>query len=93
LNPERRFPSLFEPVHGSAPDIAGRGIANPVAMIWSGALMLDFLGQGEAHFEAARAAIMSAIEAVLQGGPRTPDMGGDATTAAVGTAVAALVAG
>jgi tartrate dehydrogenase/decarboxylase/D-malate dehydrogenase len=93
LNPERRYPSLFEPVHGSAPDIAGQGIANPVAMIWSGALMLEFLGQGDANFEAARAAIMAAIEAVLQDGPRTPDMGGDASTQAVGAAVASRVAG
>ncbi len=93
LNPERRFPSLFEPVHGSAPDIAGRGIANPVAMIWSGALMLDFLGQGDARFEAARAAVMAAVEAVLQHGPRTPDMGGSASTRALGEAVAAHVAG
>ncbi len=93
LNPERRFPSLFEPVHGSAPDIAGRGIANPVAMIWSGAMMLEFLAQGDARNEAAHAAIMAAIEAVLQQGPRTPDMGGDATTVAMGTAVADRVAG
>jgi tartrate dehydrogenase/decarboxylase / D-malate dehydrogenase len=93
LNPDRRYPSLFEPVHGSAPDIAGQGIANPVAMIWSGAMMLEFLGQGDASYEAAHAAIMGAIEAVLQDGPRTPDMGGDARTDVVGAAVASRVAG
>jgi len=87
LNPDRRFPSLFEPVHGSAPDIAGRGVANPIAQIWSGALMLDFLGYKTAHD-----AILSAIETVLADGPRTPDMGGRATTADVGKAVAQLVA-
>jgi tartrate dehydrogenase/decarboxylase/D-malate dehydrogenase len=84
LNPERRFPSLFEPVHGSAPDIFGRGIANPVAMIWSAALMLDFLGERAAHD-----AIVAAIEAVLRDGPRTPDLGGSASTAELGAAVAA----
>jgi len=83
LNPERRFPSLFEPVHGSAPDIYGRGIANPIAMIWSGALMLDFLG-----VPAAGAAIVSAIEYVLKVGPRTPDMGGTASTVELGSAIA-----
>jgi len=86
LNPDRRFPSLFEPVHGSAPDIAGKGVANPIGQIWSGALMLDFLGHREAHD-----AILRAIEAVLDpagGGPRTPDMGGSANTTDVGRAVA-----
>jgi len=91
LNPERTFPSLFEPVHGSAPDIAGRGIANPVAMIWSGAMMLDFLGQGDARYQAAHDAIMQAIEAVLVNGPRTPDMGGTATTVDLGRAIADLL--
>lgn len=70
LNPDKRFPSLFEPVHGSAPDIAGRHIANPIGQIWSGALMLDFLGHRQAHD-----AIVRAIEQVLDpasGGPRTP---------------------
>ena len=86
LNPERRFPSLFEPVHGSAPDIAGQGIANPIAMIWSAALMLQFLGEQAAHD-----AIVEAIETVLRDGPRTRDLGGQASTAAVGAAVAALV--
>jgi len=86
LNPERRFPSLFEPVHGSAPDIYGRNIANPVAMIWSGALMLDFLGQREAHD-----AIVHAIERVLIEGPRTPDLGGSASTTEMGEAIAGLI--
>jgi tartrate dehydrogenase/decarboxylase/D-malate dehydrogenase len=85
LNPDRRFPSLFEPVHGSAPDIAGRGIANPIGQIWCGAMMLDFLGHRAAHD-----AIMQAIEAVLQpgsGAPRTPDLGGRANTQEVGQAI------
>jgi tartrate dehydrogenase/decarboxylase/D-malate dehydrogenase len=86
LNPERKFPSLFEPVHGSAPDIYGKGIANPVAMIWSGALMLDFLGHREAHD-----VIVRAIEQVLASGPRTGDLGGKATTVEMGAAIAALV--
>ncbi|HEY4069177.1 MAG TPA: tartrate dehydrogenase [Burkholderiaceae bacterium] len=87
LNPERAFPSLFEPVHGSAPDIYGQGIANPVAMIWSAALMLDFLGERAAHD-----AILKAIETVLAKGPHTPDLGGKATTQQVGAAIEALVA-
>ncbi|KAB0575101.1 tartrate dehydrogenase [Ideonella dechloratans] len=92
LNPERRFPSLFEPVHGSAPDIFGQGIANPIGMIWSGAMMLQFLGQGDtadsAACRAAHDAIVQAIEAVLVSGPKTPDLGGSAGTAAVGEAIA-----
>ncbi|MCW2238963.1 tartrate dehydrogenase [Azospirillum canadense] len=91
LNPERRFPSLFEPVHGSAPDIYGKLIANPIAMIWSGAMMLDFLGDGDAAFKAAHDAIMAAIEKVLVEGPRTPDVGGTANTTEVGKAVAAAL--
>jgi len=83
INPERKFPSLFEPVHGSAPDIAGRGIANPIGQIWSGAMMLDHLGHLAAHD-----AIVRAIETVTAEGPRTPDMGGTASTADVGKAVA-----
>jgi len=86
LNPDRKFPSLFEPVHGSAPDIAGQGIANPIGQIWCGALMLDFLGYREAHD-----AVLQAIEAVLAPGsqaPRTPDLGGQARTADVGRAIA-----
>jgi tartrate dehydrogenase/decarboxylase/D-malate dehydrogenase len=87
LNPERDFPSLFEPVHGSAPDIYGQNIANPIAMIWSGALMLDFLGCKPAHD-----AIVAAIEQVLAQGPRTRDLGGTASTTEVGEAIAAIVA-
>jgi tartrate dehydrogenase/decarboxylase/D-malate dehydrogenase len=86
LNPARTSPSLFEPVHGSAPDIYGKNIANPIAMIWSGALMLDFLGFPEAH-----AAMVLAIEQVLKDGPRTPDMGGTANTTEVGMAIAELL--
>ncbi|MCH7341811.1 tartrate dehydrogenase [Pelomonas sp. CA6] len=98
LDPERRFPSLFEPVHGSAPDIYGRNIANPVAMIWSAALMLDFLaGSDPAQAAACRAAhddILRAIEQVLARGPRTPDLGGTADTPEMGRAIeAALQAG
>jgi tartrate dehydrogenase/decarboxylase / D-malate dehydrogenase len=92
LNPERDFPSLFEPVHGSAPDIVGRGIANPIAMIWSAALMLDFLTESRGAGRDAHDAIVAAIESVLATGPRTPDLGGTATTQAVGEAVAARVA-
>lgn len=86
LNPERTFPSLFEPVHGSAPDIYGKNIANPIAMIWSGAMMLDFLGYREAHD-----AMLQAIETVLVDGPRTPDMGGSASTTELGKAIAATI--
>ncbi|WP_353171552.1 tartrate dehydrogenase [Paracandidimonas soli] len=82
LNPERKFPSLFEPVHGSAPDIYGKGIANPIAMIWSGAMMLQFLGHAEAHD-----AILAAIEDVLRTGPHTPDLAGSASTVEVGSAI------
>ncbi len=78
LNPERKYPSLFEPVHGSAPDIAGQFIANPIAAIWSGAMMLDFLGAGQTAFKAAHDAIMTAIERVLKDGPHTPDLKGKA---------------
>jgi tartrate dehydrogenase/decarboxylase/D-malate dehydrogenase len=87
LNPERSFPSLFEPVHGSAPDIFGQNIANPIAMVWSAALMLDFLGQRAAHD-----AIVRAIEQVLRDGPRTRDLGGQASTTEVGLALAEAVA-
>ena len=84
------WPSLFEPVHGSAPDIAGRGVANPIGQIWSAALMLDFLGHRDAHD-----AIAAAIEAVLEpgcGAPRTPDLGGTAATSDLGRALARMVA-
>jgi tartrate dehydrogenase/decarboxylase/D-malate dehydrogenase len=88
INPERRFPSLFEPVHGSAPDIFGRGIANPIGQIWCAAMMLEHLGYPQAHD-----AIVGAIEAVTASGPRTPDMGGQAGTADVGRAIAQAVSG
>ena len=89
LNPTREWPSLFEPVHGSAPDIAGKGIANPIGQIWSAALMLDFLGYPQAHD-----AVLAAIEAALADpqAPRTPDLGGSAGTVDVGRAIAARVA-
>jgi tartrate dehydrogenase/decarboxylase / D-malate dehydrogenase len=84
INPERLFPSLFEPVHGSAPDIAGQGIANPIGQIWAASMMLDHLGQPE-----AAAGIMTAIEAVLaQPALRTRDLGGTANTITCGMAVA-----
>jgi tartrate dehydrogenase/decarboxylase/D-malate dehydrogenase len=84
LNPERELPSMFEPVHGSAPDIAGQGIANPIGAIWSGAMMLEHLGEREA---AGR--ILAVLEEMLaSGGPRTRDLGGTATTAEVTAALA-----
>ena len=89
LDPERRFPSLFEPVHGSAPDIFGRNIANPIAMIWSGALMLEFLGGGDERYRAAHDGILAAIEQIIAAGPITPDLGGQGSTQDVGKAIAA----
>jgi tartrate dehydrogenase/decarboxylase/D-malate dehydrogenase len=86
IDPERRHPSMFEPVHGSAPDIAGQGIANPIAAIWTAALMLDHLGLAD---EAKR--VMHAIEATTAAGIVTPDLGGTATTREVGEAVAAAL--
>lgn len=87
INPERLFPSLFEPVHGSAPDIAGKGLANPIGQIWCGAMMLEHLGHAEAG-----AAVLRAIEKVLEAGPQhapfTPDIGGTAKTADLGRAIA-----
>lgn len=84
INPERNFPSMFEAIHGSAPDIAGKGIANPIAQIWSAALMLDHLGRPDLS-----TAIVESIEHVLQEGRvLTPDLGGNATTQQVGSAVA-----
>ena len=83
INPEREFPSLFEPVHGSAPDIFGKGIANPVGQIWSGAMMLEHLG----HADAAKA-IVDAVEAILVEGPRTRDVGGKSGTTDMGKAIA-----
>ena len=89
LNPERKFPSMFEPVHGSAPDIAGKGIANPIGQIWSGAMMLQHLGEAS-----AATSIEKAIEAVLGGsGPRTADIGGKARTREVGEAIASEISG
>ncbi|WP_054245769.1 tartrate dehydrogenase [Rhodococcus opacus] len=84
INPERTFPSLFEPVHGSAPDIAGKGIANPIGQIWSASMMLDHLGETE-----AAAAVMTAVEDVLAvgGDTLTPDIGGTATTQTLGDAI------
>ena len=98
LNPDRDFPSLFEPVHGSAPDIYGKNIANPIAMIWSGAMMLEFLGQGRdgairQRAQDAHDAMVQAIEHVLANGPRTPDLAGKASTTEVGEAIARLIAG
>jgi tartrate dehydrogenase/decarboxylase/D-malate dehydrogenase len=95
LNPERKFPSLFEPVHGSAPDIAGKGIANPIAMIWSGALMLSYLADtpgADPRYREAHDAILAAIEKTLKDGPRTGDLGGKATTVELGDAIASLLA-
>jgi len=89
LNPTRQFPSLFEPVHGSAPDIAGKGVANPIGQIWCGAMMLEFLGYRPAHD-----AILKAIEKALDpahGLPRTPDIGGSATTSDLGKSIAEIL--
>ena len=82
LNPDRTAPSMFEPVHGSAPDIAGQGKANPVAAVLSVAMMLDHLGR-----DADAAAVRKAVASVLLDGPRTPDLGGDSSTAEVGGAI------
>ena len=88
LNPEREYPSMFEPVHGSAPDIAGRGVANPIGQISSGAMMLEHLGEHE-----AAAAVERAVEALLSdpSAPRTADLGGAATTDAVTRAIESIV--
>ena len=87
INPEREFPSMFEPVHGSAPDIAGKAIANPIAQIWTGAMMLDHLGH-----EDAGAAVVKAIEKVVaEGKVLTRDLGGQASTPDLGKAIAALI--
>jgi tartrate dehydrogenase/decarboxylase / D-malate dehydrogenase len=87
INPERTFPSLFEPVHGSAPDIAGKGIANPIGQIWCGAMMLEHLGHKDAGD-----AVLAAIEAVLEKGPEnaplTRDLGGQGNTESLGKAIA-----
>ena len=86
LNPEREYPSCFEPVHGSAPDIYGKGIANPIGQIWSGAMMLEHLGH-----KAAADDVVAAIERVIKDGPRTRDMGGTANTIEVGKAIATAI--
>jgi tartrate dehydrogenase/decarboxylase/D-malate dehydrogenase len=85
--PGGAVPGVFEPVHGSAPDIAGQGIANPAGAIWSASLMLDYLGEQEAS-----RAVMAGLESVCRDGPRTRDVGGTATTREVGDAVVARVA-
>jgi tartrate dehydrogenase/decarboxylase/D-malate dehydrogenase len=88
INPERRFPSMFEPVHGSAPDIAGQRIANPIGQIWSAAMLLEHLGEPD-----AAKAVLRAIETVLSqpASPRTPDIGGSARTEDLGAAIAAAL--
>jgi tartrate dehydrogenase/decarboxylase/D-malate dehydrogenase len=87
LNPEKKFPSMFEPIHGSAFDITGKGIANPIATFWTAALMLDHLGE-----PAAASRLMAAIERTLAAGDvLTPDLGGRATTAEVTARVCGLL--
>ena len=87
INPERAHPSMFEPVHGSAPDIAGQHVCNPIGQVWSGAMMLEHLGEAD-----AATAVVAAIETLLrEGGPRTRDMGGQAGTAEVGRALAEII--
>jgi tartrate dehydrogenase/decarboxylase/D-malate dehydrogenase len=88
INPDRTYPSMFEPLHGSALDIAGKGIANPIGTVWAGAMMLEFLGQ-----PATGARILTAIEQVLEGGSvKTADLGGTATTSEMGAAIVAALA-
>jgi tartrate dehydrogenase/decarboxylase/D-malate dehydrogenase len=83
INPARTYPSMFEPIHGSAPDIAGKGIANPIGAIWAGALMLDHLGRRDLHDR-----VVAAIERVVASGKvLTPDLGGQATTKEVADAI------
>ncbi|MHC5226022.1 tartrate dehydrogenase [Ignatzschineria sp. LJL83] len=93
INPERTFPSLFEPVHGSAPDIYGQNIANPIAMIWSGAMMLDFFGdiEGCEQYKKAHDLILEVIESVLANGPHTKDLGGIASTEEIGEEIVKLI--
>ncbi len=87
INPEKDYPSMFEPVHGSAPDIAGKGIANPIGQIWSGAMMLDHLG----HKEAADAIVKAIEKAIEDKTVLTADMGGKATCSELGQAIADLI--
>jgi tartrate dehydrogenase/decarboxylase/D-malate dehydrogenase len=92
VNPERRHPSMFEPIHGSAPDIAGKGIANPLAAVLAGAMLLRFVGDGEPRCSRAADAIERAVGQLLaEGRVRTPDLGGSAKTSEVGDAICALV--
>ena len=88
LDPSRRHPSMFEPVHGSAPTIAGKGIANPMAAVWSAALMLDHLGEAE-----GAGLLMAALRTVARQGPKTADLGGQASTHEVGQAIVAAIGG
>ncbi|PYM64231.1 MAG: tartrate dehydrogenase [Candidatus Rokuibacteriota bacterium] len=87
INPEKEYPSMFEPVHGSAPDIAGKGIANPVAQIWTGAMMLEHLG----HADAAAAVVRAVERLVAEGKTLTRDLGGKASTREVGEAIASMI--
>ena len=87
INPDGDLPSMFEPVHGSAPDIAGKGIANPIGQIWSGSMMLEHHGYSDAATEIVRAI----EEVVSEGGPKTPDLGGQANTKDLGDAIAAAI--
>jgi tartrate dehydrogenase/decarboxylase/D-malate dehydrogenase len=89
INPERTHPSMFEPIHGSAPDIAGKGIANPIGAMWAGALMLEYLGRKDLHDK-----VLGAIERVVASGKvRTPDLGGTSTTQDVATAITREISG
>ncbi|MGI9477062.1 MAG: isocitrate/isopropylmalate family dehydrogenase, partial [Hyphomicrobiaceae bacterium] len=87
INPEKDYPSMFEPVHGSAPDIAGKGISNPIGQIWSGAMMLDHLG----HPQAAQAIVTAIEKVILDKDVLTADMGGKATCSELGQAIAELI--
>jgi tartrate dehydrogenase/decarboxylase/D-malate dehydrogenase len=87
INPAKEVPSMFEPIHGSAFDLVGKGVANPIGAFWTGAMMLEHLGE-----TAAAARLMSAIEKVTEAGPRTPDLGGQAGSADVTKAVLAALA-
>jgi tartrate dehydrogenase/decarboxylase / D-malate dehydrogenase len=87
INPEKEYPSMFEPVHGSAPDIAGKGVANPIAQIWTGAMLLEHLD----HADAARAVVAAVERVVEEGKVLTRDLGGRASTREVGQAIAELL--